>query len=285
MIRSLVPLCLVLTAACATAPRPVDSAAAAAPVIEAERAFAARHQSVSVKQAFLEYSADHGVAIRPRGVVNVKQDLAGWPDNNNAGEIVWWPMFAGIASSGDLGFTTGPAIYGGKMYGGYFTIWEKQPDGSWKWLIDQGTGQTTVPPPSKQGDPVVVVPVSQVAPMDSATAKAELLALDASLGAAMAQDTNALAARLAPDAYLLGMSQHAMHGPAITAGLAQRPAQAAFKTEGGGVSAAGDFGWTYGTATWAENGTQKRGAYMRAWQRRSSGWVIVADNLNPFGRG
>ena len=58
-------------------------------------------------------------------------------------ELVWWPLWAGIARSGDLGFTTGPYTADGRPGGYYFTVWAKQPDGSWKWLFDGG-------PPSDQ---------------------------------------------------------------------------------------------------------------------------------------
>ena len=276
-----------MTAACATAPSAMDAQQAAAPVIEAERAFAARHRQVSVKQAFEEFSAPDGVAVRPAGTVNVKQDLAGWPDTNNAGFIEWWPAFAGIARSGDLGFTTGPASYGGgKSYGNYFTVWKKQPDGSWKWLIDQGAGQSNVAPPHTPGDPVAVVPVSTLPPIDENSALRQLLAAEAEIVRATAGDYSRLVDWLAPEVRLLGFTPHPSIGiDAAKAALAARPKQVTFKPGGGGVSKAGDLGWTYGQASWSEGGADRNGGYMRVWQRRGAGWRILADNLNAFGRG
>lgn len=279
---------LLAVSACATAPSAMrfSSADLTAPVIAAERAFAERHKQVPLKQAFQEYAAADGVALRPTGVRNVQEDLASWPDANNTGAIGWWPMLAGVAQSGDLGFTTGPATYPGGNFGGYFTIWKKQPDGSWKWVIDQGTGQNKIPVTSQPGDAPTIVPVSNVSPMDSAQAWKDLLAVDAALGAAMAEDAGAMAAKLAPEAWLTGLGKQPSVGlAAAKAEISTRPAKIAMKPEGGGVSAAGDFGWTYGYASWIDNGgEQKRGPYLRAWQRRDSGWVIVADNLNQFGR-
>lgn len=277
---------VLLTAACVSAPptKPVDSEEAVAPVIAAERAFAARHQQVSVKQAFQEFSADEGVAVRPDGVKNVKEDLARWPEREDAGFIQWWPAFAGVARSGEFGFTTGPASYGGgKSFSNYFTLWKKQPDGSWKWVIDQGTGQTEVAPVHPRGERVTVVPVSVVEPMEPGAAWKELLALDTALGAAMGADASALAARLAPDVRMLGFGQPPASGAvAIQAVLASRPSRITMKPEGGGVSAAGDLGWTYGYASWEEGGAPRRGPYLRAWQRRPIGWVILVDNLTAF---
>src|SRR5687768_5693933 len=108
----LLPIALAASA-CAADDVPVDSRAAAEPVIAAERAFAARHQQVSVKRSFAEYAAPDGVMVTPGGVRNARAFVATWPDADDTGFIVWWPSFAGIARSGDVGFTTGPASYGG----------------------------------------------------------------------------------------------------------------------------------------------------------------------------
>lgn len=258
-----------------------------APVIAAERAFAERHKQVPLKQAFQEYAAADGVAVRPAGVRNVQEDLAGWPNVNNTGNVAWWPMLAGVAQSGDLGFTTGPATYPGGNFGGYFTIWKKQADGSWKWLIDQGTGQNKILVSSKPGDAPAIVPVSTVGPMDPALAWRDLLAADTALGAATAVNSSALLGKIAPEAWLTGFSRHPSVGlAAARAEMSLRPAKIAMKPKGGGVSTAGDFGWTYGYASWVDDGgAPKRGSYLRAWQRRPSGWVIVADNLSMFARG
>jgi ketosteroid isomerase-like protein len=273
---------LIALAASCTSQSPPDSRAAAAPVIAAERAFAERHQSVSIKQSFGEFSAPDGVAVTPDGVVNVKTFIAGWPDRADAGFILWWPAFAGIARSGDLGFTTGPASFGGgRRYTDYFTIWRRQPDGGWKWMIDLGTDKG-VKPAGGPDDPVATVPLPAVRPLAPARAWAELLALDTALGAASGRDAAALAPRFAPEARAIGWDEAPVTGAAaIAAALARRPAMA-MKPAGGGVSAAGDFGWTYGYADWTEAGQAKRGPSLRAWQRRSRGWVILVDNVHPF---
>ena len=276
---ALLALC---ASACASSSAPIDIRAAAEPVVAAERAFAARHQQVSVKKSFLEYAAPDGVMMTPNGPRNAREFIGTWPDDDDTGLIKWWPRFAGVARSGDVGFTTGPADFGGsKRFTNYFTIWKKQSDGSWKWMIDLGTRRGTRPA-SAPGDPVEVVPVSEVAPIPSAAAWEELLALDTALGAASGQDAKALAPRLAPEAQAVGWTEAPLIGAAAIAdSLAGRP-PIAMKPEGGGVSEAGDMGWTYGLATWSEGGQAKRGPYLRAWQRRAGGWFILMDNIHPF---
>lgn len=262
---------------------PVSEKAAAA-VIDAERAFAARHKMVPVKEAFLEYSAGDGVALTPGGVKNVKEFLGASPSRPNAGFIEWGPTFAGMAQSGDLGFTTGPASYGGgKAYSNYFTVWKKQADGSWRWMIDLGTPPSPQKPVAWIDSPVEVVPVSKVKPMAADKAWTDLLRVDTELGQAMAKDVTALTARLAPEARLIGFEPGTANGTqAARASLAKRPAAFAMKPEGGGVSKAGDFGWTYGYANWMQDGQEKKGPYLRVWQRRTAGWVVLVENVHAF---
>jgi len=65
------------------------------------------------------------------------------------------PFHADIAASGDLGYTLGTYELRAKdeagkatvAYGKYCSVWKKQPDGSWKWVVDVGTSS---PEPGKK---------------------------------------------------------------------------------------------------------------------------------------
>jgi ketosteroid isomerase-like protein len=60
--------------------------------------------------------------------------------------LQWTTLKADVAASGDLGYTYGSYTVktktkGGQdttMYGAYITVWQKQSDGSWKFLADGG---------------------------------------------------------------------------------------------------------------------------------------------------
>jgi ketosteroid isomerase-like protein len=60
--------------------------------------------------------------------------------------VVWKPLRAEVAASGEIGYTFGGWTmktankFGNDttIYGSYITIWHKQPDGSWKYVIDGG---------------------------------------------------------------------------------------------------------------------------------------------------
>ncbi len=61
-------------------------------------------------------------------------------------KLLWWPKKAEVARSSDLGYTWGTSEYRDKdstgkpivSYGKYVTIWKKQADGTWKFIIDIG---------------------------------------------------------------------------------------------------------------------------------------------------
>ena len=192
----------VLLAGCATVSAPAPSAG---PVIAAERAFAAEAWARGAKAAFLTHAAPQGVMVRRGAVVNARQFVATWPESAPGG-LAWWPALAGVSRSGDFGFTTGPAIYGKDAgFTHYFTVWERQPDGAWRWLIDVGA-TTTVKPTEARDAAVTVVPVSAVAPRTAAAATAEVRRLDEAVAAEAASDyRGAHARRLAADARVFGL--------------------------------------------------------------------------------
>jgi ketosteroid isomerase-like protein len=55
--------------------------------------------------------------------------------------LTWEPARAEISKGGKLGYTWGRyrSLFNGKAHEGtYMTVWQKQPDGSWKVLFDTG---------------------------------------------------------------------------------------------------------------------------------------------------
>jgi ketosteroid isomerase-like protein len=282
---------LALTGACARPAGPATQPVAAEPaapttdvVVAAERAFAADGLALGFKASFLKHSAGDAIVIQGEPV-NAHENLAKVPDpvpGAKLPRLVWWPLWAGIARSGDLGFTTGPFTLDDKPIGHYFTVWKKQPDGSWKWVFDGGVDADPVgqPPP---GSPAGSLPLATAESSSPDAATADVKAAEAELARRAASDLAA-----ATLAYL------ADDGRVHTAGMPPATARAGFagaiemrgKTMelvhlGGGASMAGDLVWTYGEARWVDGGQARRGHYVRMWQKRSEGWRIVFDELVP----
>jgi ketosteroid isomerase-like protein len=101
-----------------------------------------------MKEAFLTFVTGDGVLLRPYmmpvvGYDNIKKFLE---EGNTDFVLTWAPLFADVASSLDLGYTYGTYVLTFKdetgnsqtRKGTYITIWKKQADGKWKFVLDTG---------------------------------------------------------------------------------------------------------------------------------------------------
>lgn len=265
-------------AACDSAPSAIDE------VVAAERAFAADGYARGVKLSFLAHSAPDAVIFGP-GPTNAHESLNASPDENLSEprtHLVWWPLYAGIAKSGDLGFTTGPYALDDERRGHYFTIWKKQDDGSWKWVLDAGVG-ADASNEAAQGSPVDYLAASKEKSLTPDAAMEDVAAIEAAIAEAAGSGIQS-----AYEPYLDADSRLHSSGPppakskeGRAAVFAARPRSAAFSPLGGGASRAGDLVWTYGEARWSESGEAKTGYYVRVWQKRRANWRIVFDEFLP----
>lgn len=258
-------------------------AADPAPVVAAERAFAADGLAMGIKGSFLKHSAPDAILFAP-GPVKAHDLYAKRPDQKGP-PLVWWPLWAGIARSGDLGFTTGPATYDGRESGWYFTVWAKQADGGWKWLYDGGAASAH-DGAAPQGSQPAYLAASTGPEATASLAMGQVRAAEAALAKLAAADAKAAyLAVLSPDARVAGSKAAPATTPqAVTAELSTRASKIVFSPLGGSASAAGDLAWTYGDAAWTEGPEPARGHYVRIWQSRSDGWRLVFDQILPVAR-
>ena len=274
---------LILALGLAGATALASSACAAtdpAPVVAAERAFAADGLAMGIRDSFLKHSAPTGIVFQPEPLLAQAVFAAAPPSK---AKLVWWPLWAGIAKSGDLGFTTGPYTVNDKPGAWYFTVWAKQPDGAWKWLFDGG-------PPSDatgaapQGSTVAYARPSARGAGSPARAMVEVSRAETALAAAARSDSRAAyLAAVAEDGRIVGSKAKPPTSAAETeAELATRSAQVRFSPLGGQASSAGDLAWTYGMAEWSADGKTRKGHYVRIWRNDAKGWRLLFDELLPI---
>lgn len=284
MIRPLLAVLLAVTLALPAAAAPKKAKAPApvtpAPVVAAERAFAADGVAMGIKQSFLKHMADDAIVFQPdpmgaREAISAQSDKPG-------PKLEWWPIWAGIAGSGDLGFTTGPYALEGVRRGHYFTVWKKQADGSWKWLYDGGPNSSAKDAPGPTSTPGYLM-VSKSSAGDEAAAFASAQAAEAALNAAAAEDvTAAFLAALVCEARVQGSTAAPAQGcSTFRQELASRPQKIVFTPLGGSASSGGDLAWTYGTAEAGSADKPFRGHYVRVWQYRGEAWKLVFDQILP----
>ena len=263
---------VMIAAAHAAPPTPAE-------VVAAERAFAADGQARGWIAAFKKYAAPDAIAFQP-DPVNVQESFKNRPDEPADRSLKWWPIWAGIATSGDLGFTTGPYTVGDTRFGSYFTVWAKQADGTWRWIYDGGPRHEAASPHGPDTEPAHLA-MATAAAGSAATAWAEIGEVEAKFAAAAQQNTKAAyLVHLSADARIMGSpAQPATTAAERSAELDRRAAPIAFSPLGGRASRAGDLVYTYGDASWTRDGEARRGHYVRIWQKRSEGWKLVFDEL------
>jgi hypothetical protein len=104
-------------------------------VIAAELAFARMARERGTWTAFRATATDDAVWPSP-GWVNVKRSLAGAPDPAQA--IVWEPDRVIVSCDGSFALSTGPGTYPDGRKTRFATIWQRQDDGRYRWVLDQG---------------------------------------------------------------------------------------------------------------------------------------------------
>jgi ketosteroid isomerase-like protein len=271
-----------LILALSLAAAPAVAQVSPAPIVAVERAFAADGKATGVKRSFLKHSTSDAVMIG-RQVRNAHAFLSAQPDPKPDEKfgLVWFPAWAGIASSGDLGFTSGPVEEDGVRAGHYFTVWQKQADGAWKWVYDGGTSATSKGEPGPAA-PVVHLPVSTEKPLAPEQAMQQVRLSENAFAAAARTDQKAAhLTALAEDGRLyVGPLPPAKGSAAFAGALAAYPkALDHGEVQGGGASKAGDLAWTYGPVGWNEASEKRSGFYVHLWQRRAGGWRLVFSQI------
>jgi ketosteroid isomerase-like protein len=265
-------------------------------LIETELAFARACKEIGIRESFTKFFANDGIAFKPEPFCykDVMKDLPP-PANPKALLLEWEPDVAGIASSGELGYTTGPSVRSDntardnpKVYGQFFSVWKKQKDGTWMVVVDIGT-QTpsqTAPlgTPFKEQKAVSAFATSRKRSNEN---RADLMNLERELSNASASDgvVKAYLAHIADDARLHRENKMPIVGrDAIQSHLTKQLFVPAWSPIAGDVSVAGDLGYTYGSyeCKTGNSSIAEKGYYLHVWRRDEQGeWKLVADIVNP----
>ena len=115
-------------------------------MVATERAFSRMSEEKGTREAFGAFIAEDGILFRPRAVLGKKwMQEHPLPHSKTRSLLTWEPIFAAISGSGDLGYTTGPWQYKtdikdakASAFGNFMTVWKKQANGDWKFVLDLG---------------------------------------------------------------------------------------------------------------------------------------------------
>ena len=143
--------------ACSDIPNP-EKETALEELKQVDRDFSKMAETDGVGKAFEFYAAENAVMLREKslpveGKTSIGELMSGVPDEVS---FTWEPYNADISMSGDLGYTLGKWTYSipdstGALQtatGRYVSIWKKQEDGSWKYVLDAGSND----PPAEKNE-------------------------------------------------------------------------------------------------------------------------------------
>lgn len=267
-----------------------------APVVEAEHAFAQYSIDHGMKDAFINFAAPDGVLFR-RGPINAVET---WKNRNPAPTalLTWWPSYADVSGAGDMGWTTGPYEIREKPTdekpagtGHFFTVWQRQPDGNFRFVVDLGIDHPAPSAPEtalaypawlKSGKATPAASDVEAARRSLAEAERSLAEESASKGM-----TTALLSRADETLRLYRQNAFPVVGrEAARKSLMTMTEFVRWETLKTDTAASGDLGYAYGTYAVMPRGSERpseQGNYARVWRRQGKGpWRVVFNVATPW---
>jgi len=112
-------------------------------LLQTDEAFSDMSVKKGMKAAVIEYIDSNGVLLKPNNLPIVGASAIDYLiEQNDAGYTLnWQPQKAFVSKSADFGYTYGiyalhPTEIDTIFYGTYVSIWKKQGDGKWKFVLD-----------------------------------------------------------------------------------------------------------------------------------------------------
>jgi len=256
-------------------------------LIAAERAFAAMSISHSMKEAFLANLADDGIVFQPKPT-NGKEVWEATPESEQL--LVWEPVYADIANSGDFGYTTGPWVLfkdsnksEALVYGQYISIWKKQADSSWKVALDIGISHDKPTMPMEELATGKAVPFKGQS--QDILFNSDILIGNDKANANLSRTEGTVTAfnDLTGDDVRFYRERHF---PILSKAKAVKYLEDIkgvlnWESEFADVASSGDLGYTRGTAVLRNSETpdeNRQYTYVKIWKRTSStDWQVVLD--------
>jgi ketosteroid isomerase-like protein len=269
---------------------------ALASLVNTEREFAATSLKEGIRASFWEYFADDGISISPKPHIYKESALKTPPPAHPLARTLYWePIVADVSSSGDLGYTMGPASLKDSAkgdaptwYGFYFSIWKRQKDGDWKVAVDIGTGSTNVVE-KYFGRPLTSALhggfKSRGITAGGKAASRELVTLDKTFSQNAIKGGARGAYQKLLDAHACAMREGLVPitgKDAILAYLVKGTALRSLEPMRAEVSEAGDLGYTYGAYRENRNSNDPTGYYVRVWRKDAKRkWALVVEVASP----
>jgi ketosteroid isomerase-like protein len=215
------------------------------------------------------------------------------PANPRGTSLEWEPLYADVAASGDIGYTTGPSVWTDHTpanrppyYGYYFSVWKKQPTGEWKVAFDVGTEQPGPYTGSRAFHATAVVErketTTESRPEEHVVS---LMNVEREFLEAVQKEgaINAIARYAEKEARVYREKETPIVGiDSLRVHFSAKPYLSQWNPMFCDVSLSGDMGYVYGgyevAASGAAPASVENGFYLRVWKRDGANiWKFVAE--------
>jgi hypothetical protein len=249
-----------------------------------ERAFAAAAAEIGLRDSFLTFFAPDAIALRPAPagataavVQPARPGLEAGPlEKLPLGSRLMWEPFTGhVSSDGTLGWLTGGYAVVSvpprplARQGAYFSVWQREPDGTWRVWLDAGV---QLPAVWQDAAPFRAAPDPNAGTAGEPNESLEAAEQDVARGVAAWQARLSAGVRLHRD----GQMPFVGHDAAAAAAAAWPQIEwTVVKTR---LAGSNDLGVTLGGYEHAPAPAAPQGIWVRVWKRDIAGrWRIVFE--------
>ncbi len=251
-------------------------------LVDTEHAFARLAAEQGTRAAFLANMADDALIFNPDRIV-AKPFWTARP--NGPGLLSWAPNYADVSSNGMIGYTTGNWEFRPKGkddvpagFGEFITVWVRQPDGKYRFVVDIGVGH----------DKPVKFSSEYATSMEKVKDANENNSSPADVSNGFLQTAEEIG--LAKAYSLFGSDELHMFREGKAPIIGKKEVQSALKGDKATVRFArkstffgsGDISFNLGAYTISERGkVTEKGNSLQIWKLIRGTWQIVLDILKP----
>ncbi len=251
-------------------------------IVDVEHAFAAMAAEKGTSPAFLAFMTSDALAYVPEET-NAKTY---WSERKvNASLLSWSPNYADISENGLIGYTTGNWEFRPKgkddtptAFGDFVTVWLRQTDGTYKWVVDMGINHAKpdaystnwVTTADKSRDPNT----GHSSAADTANVYQQMLLRDSV--------KKAYELYAADDLRLYRENEMPFVGKKDALKKISHEKGEIVLAKKSNFFGSADLAYTIGKYSRTDNGrTFERGSYMQIWKLKNGKWKIVLDVFKP----
>lgn len=252
-------------------------------IYDTEKAFEKTSAEKGINQAFIEFLADEGIIFRPVPV-NGREF---WKNRSaSPASLTWNPVFIDVSGNGALAYSTGNSIYRSKgkddvnaFYGDYASVWQRQPDGGYKAVLDIGVSHDKPAVTETEWKSPTVLNTDSVPQKTTATAAAQSF-----FETAQSENiTKAYKTFAADDVRLLREGMMPVIGKKAALEKTKKDKDAIKFSKRMFFVGAGDLAYLNDTFVLSKDGKiTGKGNIVQIWKLRSGVWQIVLDVTTPI---